>query len=138
MPRMIPSELCRFALSEDERNFLKYLFAIATGRVNFDMNLLAVNVSYEAQLLAAFVATEMLLRINSQKVQWMQMTLTDQMTLYNIARKERHILAQMRLLADDKTVYGFATDQICKSTLAMFKPVAGISLSGSLTTLDSG
>jgi hypothetical protein len=77
LPGMILSELCRFAVNVDEKYLLKYIFAIGTGNVlHFDMQLLAANVSYEAQLLAVFVATEMLVRINSPKLQWLQMSQT--------------------------------------------------------------
>jgi hypothetical protein len=43
---------------------------------------------------------------------------TDQMTLYKVSWKESCIFSWMRLLADDKTVYSFAADQICRSVLA--------------------
>jgi hypothetical protein len=39
---------------------------------------------------------------------------TDQMSLYNVTQKERHIYCWMRLLADEKTVHHIVADQICR------------------------
>jgi len=104
-PRMTPAELCRFAFYDDDRHLLKYVYALATGETEFDMEkITAGNTGYQSQYLAVFVAMEMLARINSPKVQRLQMMMSDQLDLCKAPRLTRRAFTRMRLSADEKTL----------------------------------
>jgi hypothetical protein len=114
---MSPQEIMRFAFYEDNRDLTKYLFALATGYDKVDMNKLRHNNSYQSKLLASFVATEMLARVNSRVPQRLQLLISDLLNTHKIPVRTERFLMRMRLSADPKTLHDVASDTICKQAI---------------------
>lgn len=114
---MSPQEMMRFVFYEDNRDLTKYIFALATGYDKVDMEKMRQNPSYQSKLLASFVATEMLARINSHKPQRLQLLISDLLNIYKIPVKIERFLTRMRLSADAKTLQDVASDTICRQAI---------------------
>ena len=105
-PRMTPAEFCDYCLEKDNSFLLKLIYALTTGKMSINSNLLRTGNRHDDALsnfLAACVAKGMIERANTRSPGPLQTMVADMLFMEGVPKYLREFMSKIRLSSGRRT-----------------------------------